>query len=72
MLFLFVAFIILFFFISILWGCSLWMNINEKYPLSQYPTSHIFLKSLIIFVFFPALIFLTLVLIASIADKKST
>jgi hypothetical protein len=27
---------------------------------------------LIIFIFFPAVIFLTLVLIASIADKKST
>ncbi len=72
MLFIFVAFIILFFIISMLWGCSLWMNVNEKYPLSTSPVSHIILKSLIIFVFFPALILLTLVLIASIPDKKST
>ncbi|MEN9334516.1 MAG: hypothetical protein RLY35_1696 [Bacteroidota bacterium] len=64
--------VVVFILVTMAWGVSLWMRIDENYPFQDFPVRHVILKFFMIFIFFPALILMALVLIASLADKKNT
>ena len=72
MAFISLLFVVVFILVTMAWGVSLWMRIDENYPLQYFPVRHMILKFFMIFIFFPALILMALVLIASLADKKNT
>jgi hypothetical protein len=72
MAFISLLFVVVFILVTMAWGVSLWMRIDENYPFQDFPLRHVILKIFMICIFFPALILLALVLIASLADKKNT
>jgi TRAP-type C4-dicarboxylate transport system permease small subunit len=72
MAFISLLFVVVFIIVTMAWGVSLWMRIDENFPIQDFPLRHVLLKIFMICIFFPALILLALVLIASLADKKNT
>jgi hypothetical protein len=61
---------ILFLLVMSYWAFGWWVDININYPLSKRPLTHIFLKLLIIGVFFPIAIFMVCVLLVAGASKE--
>ena len=62
---LYTVFAIAFLLVMVYWALGWWISINDNYPLKDYPFTHIFLKTLIVVVFFPVVLFMTCVLLVS-------
>lgn len=62
---LYTIFVVIFLLVMSYWALGWWADININFPLSKRPLTHIFLKLLIIGVFFPMVLCMACILLVT-------